>query len=83
MARPLSTIAPDWWDYTTLDSDLLGDAAKLTEKDLSALSRPGFKVKIYDTLAEFCLAEALEYIHAWQQSTPDNPVGICGPIGPT
>ncbi|HSI62259.1 MAG TPA: glucosamine-6-phosphate isomerase, partial [Candidatus Saccharimonadia bacterium] len=24
-----------------------------------------------------------EYIAAWRQSTADNPVGICGPIGPT
>lgn len=83
MPRSLSTIAPDWWDYTTLDKELLQDAAKLTADDLLQLSRPGFTVKIYDTLAELFLAEALEYIHAWQQSTPDNPVGICGPIGPT
>lgn len=83
MSRPLSTIAPDWWDYTTLDRALLDDAAKLTEKDIEQLSRPGFKVVMYDTLAEFFLAEALEYVHAWQQSTADNPVGICGPIGPT
>lgn len=48
-----------------------------------ALSRPGFKVVFYDTLEEFYCAEALEYIEAWKQSTPDNPVGICGPIGPT
>ena len=38
---------------------------------------------IYDTLEEFYCAEALEYIRVWQQATPDNPVGICGPIGPT
>ncbi len=37
----------------------------------------------YDTLEDFYLAEALEYITAWNQSTDDNPVGICGPIGPT
>jgi glucosamine-6-phosphate deaminase len=37
----------------------------------------------YDTLEDFYLAEALEYVTAWKQSTPDNPVGICGPIGPT
>jgi glucosamine-6-phosphate deaminase len=37
----------------------------------------------YETLEEFYLAEALEYIGAWRQATPDNPVGICGPIGPT
>lgn len=48
-----------------------------------ALSRPGFKVVFYDTLEDFYCAEALEYIEAWKQSTPDNPVGICGPIGPT
>jgi glucosamine-6-phosphate deaminase len=30
MPRPLSHIAPDWWDYTTLDSALINDAAKLT-----------------------------------------------------
>jgi glucosamine-6-phosphate deaminase len=83
MPRPLSTIAPDWWDYTTLDKDILDAAARLTEKDLAQLARPGFAVKVYDSLQEFYLAEALEYIHAWQQSTPDNPCGICGPIGPT
>ena len=83
MPRPQSTIAPDWWDYTTLDAQLLSDAAKLSADDLLQLARPGFAVKIYDTLAEFYLAEALEYIQAWQRSTSDNPVGICGPIGPT
>jgi glucosamine-6-phosphate deaminase len=83
MSRKLSHIAPDWWDYTTLDSDLINDAARLTERDLRQLSRPGFKVVMYDTLEDFYLAEALEYIHAWRQATADNPVGICGPIGPT
>ena len=38
---------------------------------------------MYDTLEDFYLAEALEYITAWRQSTADNPAGICGPIGPT
>lgn len=83
MARPLSKIAPDWWDYTTIDKAILDDAAKLTPEDMLGLSREGFEVRIYDTLEEFYLAEALEYIEAWRQSTPDNPVGICGPIGPT
>ncbi len=83
MARPISKVAPDWWDYTTLDSHLLADAAKLSAEDLVQLSRPGFEVTIYDTIEEFYCAEALEYIRAWQQATPDNPVGICGPIGPT
>lgn len=83
MPRPLSAIAPDWWDYTTLDSDLVDEAARLTPKDLLKLSRPGFTVHLYDTLEEFYLAEALEYIDAWRQSTDAAPVGVCGPIGPT
>jgi glucosamine-6-phosphate deaminase len=83
MARPISKVAPDWWDYTTLDPHLLADAAKLSAEDLVGLSRDGFQVTIYDTLEEFFCAEALEYIQAWQQATPDNPAGICGPIGPT
>lgn len=83
MPRKLSHIAPDWWDYTTLDSTLINDAARLTARDLRQLARPGFKVVFYDTLEDFYLAEALEYIHAWRQATADNPVGICGPIGPT
>ncbi len=83
MPRAISKIAPDWWDYTTLDKEILDDAARLTPEDMLALSRDGFKVVFYDTLEDFYLAEALEYIEAWKQSTPDNPVGICGPIGPT
>ena len=83
MPRKLSTIAPDWWDYTTLENDLIRDAAALSPTDLEQLSRPGFRVVMYDTLEDFYLAEALEYIDAWRQATADNPVGICGPIGPT
>jgi len=83
MARKISILAPDWWDYTTLDDQVLNDAAKLTQKDMAGLSREGFKVVFYDTLEEFYLAEALEYITAWKQATADDPAGICGPIGPT
>ena len=83
MRRKLSAIAPGWWDYTTLDSSLIDEAARLTARDLQRLSRPGFTVVLYDTLEEFYLAEALEYINGWRQSTDDAPVGICGPIGPT
>jgi glucosamine-6-phosphate deaminase len=83
MARKLSILAPEWWDYTTLDDEILNDAAKLSEEDMLGLSREGFKVVFYDTLEDFYLAEALEYINAWRQATLDNPVGICGPIGPT
>ena len=83
MPRPLSRIAPEWWDYTTLDAEIIRDAAALTAESLVKLSRPGFQVVLYDTLEDFYLAEALEYIAAWRQATADDPVGICGPIGPT
>jgi glucosamine-6-phosphate deaminase len=83
MARKLSILAPGWWDYTTLDDQILDDAEKLTPEDMLGLSRDGFRVVFYDTLEDFYLAEALEYITAWRQATVDNPVGICGPIGPT
>ncbi len=83
MARRESLVAKGWWDYTTLDDELLRDAAALSAEQLLQLSRPGFQIVAYDTLEEFYLAEALEYVEAWKQSTDDNPVGICGPIGPT
>ncbi len=83
MGRALSKVAPEWWDYTTLDSELLADAARLEPEDLPGLSREGFQVVFHDTLEEFYLAEALEYIEAWKQATEDCPAGICGPIGPT
>lgn len=83
MPHKNSAISPDWWDYTTLDHDLIDEVSRLTARDLARLSRPGFTVVMYDTLEDFYLAEALEYVSAWKQSTADNPVGICGPIGPT
>ena len=83
MARKKSILAQDWWDYTTLDDSLLNDAAGLEAEHLPGLSREGFRVVFYDTLEDFYLAEALEYIHAWKEATPDQPAGICGPIGPT
>ena len=81
--RAISQVAPSWWDYTTLDREILDEAARLTAKDLEQLARPGFEINFYDTPQEFYCAEALEYIHAWKQATPDNPAGICGPVGPT
>jgi glucosamine-6-phosphate deaminase len=83
MPRKCSSVAPDWWDYTTLDSDLIEAAAKLTSAEMRLLSRPGFKIVFYESLEDFYLAEALEYVAAWRQSTDDNPAGVCGPIGPT
>jgi glucosamine-6-phosphate deaminase len=51
--RPISQIAPGWWDYTTLDREILEDAARLTVDDLLGLSREGFAVKCYDTVEDF------------------------------
>ena len=81
--RSMSVVAPGWWDYTTLDRAILDEAARLTPEEMLALSRPGFTVKFYDTVEDFYLAEALEYITAWRQATPDAPAGVCGPVGPT
>ena len=81
--RAISKVAPSWWDYTTLDREILDDAARLTPEDMLALSHPGFTVKFYDSLEDFYLAEALEYIQAWRQATENLPAGVCGPIGPT
>ena len=81
--RAISKVAPEWWDYTTLDRGILDDVEKLKPKDIQELSREGFIVKFYDTVEEFYLAEALEYVSAWQEATENEPVGICGPVGPT
>lgn len=81
--RKLSKVAKDWWDYTTLDEEIQRDAARLSARELEQLSRPGFQVRMYDTLQEFYVAEALEYLWCWRQATPGEPAGICGPIGPT
>ena len=81
--RPLSTVAPDWWDYTTLDRQILDDAAQLSADDLAGLEREGFAIRFYDTVEDFYLAEALEYVTAWRQASESRPAGICGPIGPT
>jgi len=63
--RSFSSVAPGWWDYTTLDEVLLRDAARLTADELLGLARPGFTIRAYDTHESFYLAEALEYIAAW------------------
>ena len=81
--RPESRVATGWWDYTTLDPAILNDAARLSAGDLLGLAREGFAVKFYDTVEDFYLAEAIEYINAWKQANADKPAGICGPIGPT
>lgn len=83
MARPMSKINPAWWDYTTLEEELLKDVSQLTVTDIQQLARPGFEICMYDTMDSFWLAEALEYVQVWRQSTENEPKGICGPIGPT
>ncbi len=74
-------VASDWWDYTTLDDEILDAAAALTVDDMMKLARDGFEVRMYDTLEDFYLAEALEYVDVWKSSRADNPLGVCGPIG--
>lgn len=81
--RANSIVADGWWDYTTLNREILDDAASLSTEDLLGLSREGFTVKCYDTVEDFYLAEALEYVTAWQQASASQPTGVCGPIGPT
>ena len=66
--RPTSIVAPEWWDYTTLDREILDAAARLSASELAGLSREGFTVQLYDTLEDFYLAEAFEYITAWKLS---------------
>ena len=82
MTRPTSAVSPEWWDYTTVERELVDDAKRLTAADFAALARPGFEIVFYDTLEELYMAEALEYIEAWRQATEDQPAGICGPVGP-
>jgi glucosamine-6-phosphate deaminase len=81
--RNMSKVAKEYWDYTTLDPEILAEAARLTPDDLMKLSRPGFTVKFYDTRESFFTAEAMEYVQAWRAATAARPAGICGPIGPT
>ena len=33
MLRKKGVVARCWWDYTTLDDEILKDAARLSEKD--------------------------------------------------
>jgi len=84
MASP--SIYEGWWDWTSFawdNQELMADVRRLTLDDLVAISRDGFTVRLYHTPQDFYLAEALEYVRAWQRANADNPVGICGPIGPT
>jgi glucosamine-6-phosphate deaminase len=79
MSRPVSKVAPD----STLEPEIHRDAVKTDETGLAQLARPGFHISFYDSLEEFYVAEALEYIEAWSKASADKPAGICGPIRPT
>lgn len=77
---------PGWWDWTSFaieNPDMMDEVRRLTLTDMRALSRDGFDVRLYENAQSFFVAEALEYVDAWQKSTADNPVAICGPVGPT
>ena len=41
MARKYSSVAPEWWDYTTLGSDLIEAAAKLTPEGMRDAFKTG------------------------------------------
>ena len=40
--RAFSKISADWWDYTTLDREILDAAARITIDNLKSFERPGF-----------------------------------------
>ena len=81
--RNMSMVSSEWWDYTTLDPQILEAAAKLSVQELCALRKRGFTIKLYHSRDEFFLAEAMEYVNSFTSSSADDPKGICGPIGPT
>ena len=40
--RNISKVAKDYWDYTTLDPEILADAARLTARGPRSFPGPGF-----------------------------------------
>jgi len=48
--RSMSKVSPTWWDFTTLDKDLLEEAASLTDAGVLALQRDGFQVNFFGGL---------------------------------
>ncbi len=77
-----SLVNPQWWDFTSLDQELINRASALSLQDLLALSSEYCDVRVYQNLDDMFLSQALEYITAWQQATADKPAGLCGPVGP-
>ena len=84
MARALSTIAPDWWDYTTLDASSCDDAASADAREYGAAVAAGLQRRAATTRSR-----TSTWPKRWSTSTRGGrrrrttPVGICGPIGPT
>ncbi len=84
MARPISKVAPGWWDYTTLDPHLLADAAQAhTERPACSCRATASKSRSTTRSKNSIVPKRWNTSASWQQATADNPVGICGPIGPT
>ena len=81
--RPLSKVAPDWWDYTTLDREILDDAARLTADDLLQLARPGLRGRVLRHARRFLPGRGPGVHHRLAAGHGGPPAGICGPIGPT
>ena len=73
MSRKLSSIAPEWWDYTTIDTEIVKEAAKLTPEALLKLSRPGFKIVFYDTSKILC-SRSVRICYSLETIDADNPV---------
>ena len=95
MPRKLSHIAPDWWDYTTLDSKLINDAAKLSERDhpdgilafLGKQPKPWLRGLLSVVCAAIPIAVVLtlavqNYLHEATPVTP-NPTETPGPQEPS
>ena len=81
--RKKSKVAEGWWDYTTLDDDLLNDAARLSADDLLRLSRPGFSVTISTIHWKSSILPKHWSMFGHGGTQLKVHQRICGPIGPT
>ena len=83
MPRKLSAIAPDWWDYTTLDASLIDEAARLTPRDLQQLVAARVSGRAVRHARGFLSRRGARIHRRVAAEHRTIPVGICGPIGPT
>ena len=65
--RPLSKVAPDWWDYTTLDREILDDAPHLTAKMRFLETGRWLYVQVYVMVDEHGQAMTVEELDHWRQ----------------